>query len=804
MSLAQYRKKRNFKKTSEPEGTIADTQSRLFVIQKHAASHLHYDFRLELHGVLKSWAVPKGPCLDPAVKRLAIEVEDHPIAYGSFEGTIPKGQYGAGTVMLWDKGTWEALDKNPYKAWKEGHLRFNVQAEKVKGRWDLIRFKEKQWFLIKYQDEYARKQDEYDLTVSLPNSVNSKIPFRKTVKKPDIKFPKGLKKTSFPDFIAPQLATLVDKPPEGRDWLHEIKWDGYRILAFKNGSEVILKSRNNKDWTDSFQSIADAIGQLPFEQIILDGEVVVLDKEGRSNFQLLQNALKQENNSPIQVFFFDLLYVEGRDVRKLPLIERKSLLQKILSLDIAGLHYSDHIEEEGDALYRYSCDKGLEGIISKQKDAPYHSGRGQDWLKIKCVKEQEFVIGGYTDPQKTRSGFGSLFLGVYNDKGTLDYAGNVGTGFNAMTLKNLHKQLLKQAIKKNPFNSNPPGYTKAHWVRPVLVCQIAFTEWTEEGHLRHPGFKGLRLDKNALDVVRERETPMKNIQKQSSKTAFKLTHPEKILYPEDKITKQDILDYYEAVSDYMLPYIINRPLTLLRCPSGYEQCFYQRHSNKTTPKTLLSWEDPLDEKHRQYIYLKDKEGLLSLVQMGVLEIHPWGSTIQQPEQPDLIIIDLDPAPEVPWSKVVAAATEIRDYLAEYKLVSFVKSTGGKGLHVVIPIQPDYDWVTIKEFTQVFVQCMEQIKPADYVSKMTKSKRMGKIFIDYLRNQRTATAVSAYSTRARIHAPVSTPLSWDELSDDRRENTYTIKTLPARLSQLKVDPWKDFFRIKQSLRLDDFS
>ncbi|WP_058533952.1 DNA ligase D [Legionella saoudiensis] len=833
MGLSQYHKKRDFSKTSEPKGKVSKEHPRLFIIQKHAASHLHYDFRIELHGVLKSWAVPKGPSLDPKVKRLAMHVEDHPIQYGSFEGIIPKGQYGGGTVMLWDKGTWEPLDEKPYEAYEKGHLRFLLHAEKLNGRWDLIRFKdEKHWFLIKFDDEFAQSQEEYDITETLDRSVISDYtmdeiathydriwsssgeqkvkPKRKrkepAIKKPTITLPKGLTQSEFPGFIPPQLATLVDKPPVGEQWLHEIKFDGYRILAYKNGSEVTLKSRNNNDWTNEFPSIVEAVSRLPFKQVLLDGEVVVLDKDGRSDFQLLQNSLKNNTQSPLVYFLFDLLYFEGYDLRELPLLERKAILSNLLSVNIPVLHYSDHIIKEGDELYHYSCSHALEGIISKLATAPYLSKRSKSWLKIKCLKRQEFVIGGYTLPKGSRAHLGSLFLGAYNKDGTLDFTGNVGTGFTEKSLKEINTLLQENKATKNPFNCKPPGYTTAHWLKPTLVCEVEFTEWTNDGHIRHPSFKGIRLDKKATEVKREVETPLDEIKKEKAplkkaESPFIITNPDKILYPEDKITKKDLLTYYDTVSDYILPYISLRPLTLVRCPSQHTKCFYQRHFNESTPDALMPFEDPSDEEHERYIYLNNREGLLSLVQMGVLEIHPWGSRIDHIEQPDTLVIDLDPAPDVPWSKVVSAALEVREHLGQYQLQSFVKSTGGKGLHVVIPIIPEYDWDTIKEFTHVFVKFLEKLKPNEYISTMTKSKRTGKIFIDYLRNQRTATAIGAYSTRARPHAPVSTPLAWDELSTNIKENSYTIKTLPKRLEQLTEDPWKDFWLVKQSLRLD---
>lgn len=830
MGLSRYNEKRDFSKTPEPQGKQSNENCHLFIIQKHAASHLHYDFRLELDGVLKSWAVPKGPSLDPKVKRLAMQVEDHPIQYGHFEGVIPKGQYGGGTVMLWDKGTWESLDETPYAAYKKGHLRFILHAEKLKGRWDLIRFKdEKHWFLIKHKDKFAQAQEKYDIS-SLDKSVVSNYTMeeiahnydrtwsiageqqvtskRKIKKQPKatITLPSTLDLSEFPEFISPQLATLVDKTPSGAQWLHEIKLDGYRILAYKNNSEINLKSRNNNLWDSIFPSIVEAVSRLPFKQIILDGEVVVLDEHGCSDFQLLQNSLKNNKKASFTYFVFDILYFNGHDLRDLPLLERKAILKNILSADIPLLHYNDHLIKEGKELYQYSCNHALEGVISKLGSARYSSKRSKDWLKIKCLKRQEFVIGGYTVAKGARSHFGSLFLGVYNKQGTLDFIGNVGTGFTEKSLSEINKQLQEHQSSKNPFNSKPPGYTTALWLEPSLVCEVEFTEWTREGHIRHPSFKGIRLDKNASDVIREKETPLEEIKKsnidaKNAEAPFVITHPDKILYPEDKITKKELLTYYDAISDHILPYISLRPLTLVRCPSNYNKCFYQRHFNESTPDTLTPFKAPSDKEDECLIYLNAREGLLSLVQMGVLEIHPWGSRINHLEQPDTLILDLDPAADVPWKQVVTAAIEIRDHLDQYHLKSFVKSTGGKGLHVVIPILPEYDWDTIKEFTHTFVKFLEQLKPNQYTSTMTKSKRAGKIFVDYLRNQRTATAIGVYSTRARPHAPVSTPLAWDELSDRIGENSYTIKTLPRRLEQLKEDPWNDYWLLKQSLRLE---
>lgn len=816
MGLKSYHQKRDFKKTPEPRGRKKQGEKHRFIIQKHAASHLHYDFRLELDGVLKSWAVPKGPCLDPKVKRLAIHVEDHPVEYGNFEGIIPKGQYGGGTVMLWDRGKWLPLDADPDKAYAKGHLRFYLEAEKLHGRWDLFRLnnEEKSWFLVKYNDEFSKPLENYDITVEEPNSVlteqsldeiaeNYEAIWTSKEKKSsnaivdiqaiDKLIPSDLKTSPFPESITPQLATLADTPPNGEEWIHEVKFDGYRIIAFKKNKHVRLMSRNNIEWTKKFPNVVEALQELPMQQVILDGEIILLDDNHRSSFQLLQNAMQEDKKYPFIFYLFDVLYYNKWSLKQLPLLQRKEILEHILPKDHPILKYSDHIVGHGKAVFEKSCKAGLEGIISKQGSSTYLEKRTKTWLKLKCIQRQEFVIGGYSKPQRSREYFGSLFLGYFNDDGELVYSGNVGTGFTEASLKSIYQELRKYRSDKNPFTTTPPKSKEATWVKPHLLAEIEFSEWTDEGRLRHPSFKGLREDKNSSSVGKETMDKTTN-----------LTNPQKILYPEDKISKQDLYRYYEEVSDFILPYIKERPLTLVRCPHDYKECFYQRHFYKSMPKTLCSLpiKNKDDDKSEQYIYLRDKEGLFSLAQIGVLEIHPWGSRIENIEYPDMITIDLDPGPNVLWKEIVVAAFEVKKHLESFQLTCFVKTTGGKGLHVVIPIQPEYAWDEVKNFTHVFVQFLEKINPEQYVTNMAKSKRVGKIFIDYLRNQRGATSVSAYSPRARIHAPVAVPLHWDELTSDSKDTYYTIYTLPKRLQTLREDPWQGFWQIKQSLRLND--
>lgn len=827
MSLDQYQQKRDFSKTQEPKGQVAALQNFLFVIQKHAASHLHYDFRLELNGVLKSWAVPKGPCLDPKIKRLAMHVEDHPVEYGNFEGIIPKGEYGGGTVMVWDTGLWQPLDDDPHQAYKEGHLRFELKAQKLKGRWDLLRLKkeDKSWFLIKYKDRYAKSLNDYDITITKPNSVLSKQSLEEIAenfaaiwtrkgsqkakpsalkKKPTKKIKLELPESPFPKTLSPQLATLVDKPPQGDNWLHEVKLDGYRILALKEGKKVNLLSRNNKEWTDKFPNIVAEISRLAIKNVIIDGEIVLLDKTNRSSFQLLQNSLKEGSQAPFIYYLFDLLYYERYDTRTLPLLERKKLLASVISKITPNLRFSDHIIGHAKEIFSEACHYELEGIISKQIASPYTAKRSKSWLKIKCLKQQEFVIGGFSPSTVKGKYFGSLFLGFYNHQRELVYSGKVGTGFTEATVKSLSTQMRKLVTDKNPFSSKPPGLKTATWLKPKLIAEIQFTEWTDEGSLRHPSFQGLRIDKKAKEIIKEREVPVEKIAntKAAKKNSFIITNPQKLLYPKDGITKQDLLSYYETIHRYILPFVSKRPLTLVRCPETFAECFFQKHYNRSTPSALqaVAVKNKKTPGHEEYIYLDNREGLLSLVQMGVLEIHPWGSRIDNLEYPDIITFDLDPAPELPWNKVVKAAFVVKQTLEQFNLKSFVKTTGGKGLHVVIPIKPTHNWDVIKNFAHSLVLFLEQEDPDKYTTSIAKKRRQGKIFIDYLRNQRDATAIAAYSTRARPHAPVATPISWDELSKNSKDTAFTIHSLPPRLDSLKTDPWEEFWKIKQTLKI----
>ena len=798
-SLERYQAKRDFRRTPEPAGRVHAPAGFSFVVQKHHARRLHYDFRLEMDGVLKSWAVPKGPSLDPADKRLAVHVEDHPIEYGGFEGVIPQGQYGGGKVLLWDRGTW-IPEGDPSAGYRKGHLKFRLEGVKLRGGWNLVRMDGKNWLLIKEKDDAAGTGD---ITEERPESVLG-VEGPPRVWESD----RGARAVSrrrprtgsaMPDAPEPELATLVEKPPEGDDWLHEIKFDGYRVLCRIDGPDVRLITRRAKDWTESFPTLARAARQLPVRGALIDGELVVLDARGISSFQSLQNALGRGREKDVVYYAFDLLHLDGRDLRELPLSERKDMLARILRKAPRTIRLVEHVQGEGPIFYQQACDHGLEGIVSKRRESRYASGRTQDWLKVKCLDRQEFVIAGFTDPEGMRSGFGALVLGVH-DRGRFRYAGRVGTGFTATTLEDLHARLKKIQRKSSPFEK-PPAGRAAHgvrWVEPRLVAEVAFSGWTDDGILRQARFEGLREDKPAAEVVVERPRSP-----EPAPAGFKLTHPDKILYPGQGITKRDLAAYYQSVSDWILPHVVGRALSLVRCPEGQgKTCFYQKHDHDGTPDVLRRVRIPegtgTGKGVGTYLSVDGLPGLLALAQMGVLEIHPWGSRVDRLEKPDRMTIDLDPAPDVPWSRTVETALALRARLRELGLECFVKTTGGKGLHVVVPLQARQSWDELKEFSGAIAREFVRAAPQQFVATMTKSKRAGKIFLDFFRNTRGATSVAAYSTRARPGAPVSAPVSWEELPRVTSGDAFTLADVPARLERLRSDPWKGFFEIRQSI------
>jgi bifunctional non-homologous end joining protein LigD len=864
MALELYRRKRNFKTTPEPAGKLAGSRRKgwSFVIQKHAASHLHYDFRLELNGVLLSWAVPKGPSLDPNDKRLAMHVEDHPIEYGGFEGVIPPKQYGSGTVMVWDRGTWTPKG-DAVEDYEKGKLKFELDGEKLKGGWMLVKSRggkyggDKAWLLIKEDDEYARRAPDALVVDDQPSSVVSgrsleeiaadqdrvwhsnksvadnvkggAVRKKKTSSAPALAKIKDAVRAALPALITPQLATLVKEVPAGAEWVHEMKYDGYRMLCRIEDGEARMYSRTGKEWTANFNTIARAASRLGVTSAWLDGEVVVMQADGRSSFQALQNALSVDNAARFHYYLFDLPYLDGYDLTGVPLLERKRLLEKLLAPAKGMLRYSAHVEGSGTEFYHGACRLQLEGIISKRADSGYQAGRNRSWVKVKCAMRQEMVIGGYTDPEGSRKGLGALLLGVYED-GELRYSGKVGTGFDDATLKALRVRLDKLTQDKPPFANPPRGaeVRRAHWVKPRLVAEIAFTEWTSDGTLRHPSFQGLREDKKAAEVVREWPEPAPAAGENSApppKAAGKtkaapgkapkktrsadqegprvagitLSSPDKLLYPEAGVTKLSLAQYYEAVGEWILPHLVNRPLSLVRCPNGWDkQCFYQKNADAHVHQDIKRVAVETSDGPAQYMMANSTSALAALVQMGVLELHPWGSRSPKLGFPDRIVFDFDPDDAVGWSEIVEAARLVRTLLDEIGLRSFLKTTGGKGLHVVVPIQPSLSWDAIKGFSRAIAQLLSRTFPDRFTDKITRRSRRGRIFIDYLRNAEGSTAVSAYSPRARAKAPVATPIAWDETSIDVRFDYFNVLNVPARLKKLKADPWKEFFKVRQSV------
>jgi bifunctional non-homologous end joining protein LigD len=622
----------------------------------------------------------------------------------------------------------------------------------------------------------------------------------------------GARKSKLPAFVQPQLATLVDSVPQGDEWLHEIKFDGYRVLCRIENNRAIFLTREAQDWTGRFGALVEAAQRLPVHQAFLDGEVVALEENGKTNFQLLQNSLKQNNPATLVYFVFDLLYLDGRDLTHSPLEDRKKLLKRILKQKrvskVLGppLRYSEHWIGQGDDLYQESCRKGLEGIISKKADQPYRSGRSRDWLKIKCSKNQEFVIGGFTEPAGSRSGLGALLVGVHDNQGKLLYAGRVGTGFTQQSLKELRSRL-NSLERKSPAFINPPKGADArgvHWVEPKLVGAVAFAEWTTDNLLRHPSFQGLREDKPAAQVTREnmnhrKKSPAASSQDNVEIAGIKLTHPDRVIYPDQGITKVELAHYYEQVADWMIPHLKGRPLTLVRCPEGYKkQCFYQRHVTESLRDPIRSIRVKEGRSTVSYVAVDSAAGLVALVQMGVLEIHTWGSRQDRLERPDRLIFDLDPDPALPWKQIKEAAETLRDRMSGLGFSAFVKTTGGKGLHVVVPIIPKQDWEAVKLFAKKVAEDLVREAPQLYTATMSKSKRKGKIYIDYLRNTRTATAVCAFSTRARANAPVSVPVHWRELATDIRGEYFTIRNVPQRLARQRTDPWAGYEKARRPI------
>jgi bifunctional non-homologous end joining protein LigD len=825
MGLQTYNARRSFDKTPEPKGTKAEQQGSSFVIQKHDARRLHYDFRLEMDGVLKSWAVTRGPSLDPEDKRLAVHVEDHPLSYGDFEGVIPRGQYGGGTVIVWDRGTWRPVG-DARRGYRKGHLEFELDGEKLRGRWHLVRMHGKpgesreNWLLIKGEDEEARHRGGADILEERPESVktgrsveavaakpgdtwNSRPVSKKAAastsgKKQAHALPKGARKQAMPSFVPPALAALKPKPPDGARWLHEIKFDGYRLQARLNQGKLQLLTRSGLDWTEKFgRAVIGALKGLPVERVLIDGEIVVERDNGASDFSALQQDLSEGRSDRFVFYAFDLLHLDGSDLRGAALSERKTLLEKLLPAGDPHLRYSQHFEESGALVLEHACRLGLEGVVSKVRNSKYVSGRKGEWVKSKCSMRQEFVIGGYTVSSASDHAIGSLALGVYeNDK--LCHVGRVGTGYTGEAAEMLLDRLKPLGRKESPFGDTLTAFARRdlHFVKPELVAEVEFRAWSADGNLRHASFRGLREDKPAGEIEREEKAVSET---QAPQSKIKFTHPDRLYWPDDGVTKQGLADYYAQVWRHMAPFVVNRPLALLRCPEGIEgQRFFQKHAWRGINKAVEQIRDPGDRGGEPLIRITDFDGLMALVQSAALEIHPWGATTANWEKPDMITMDIDPADDVAWEGVIGAALELKRRFEEAGLAAFVKTSGGKGLHVVAPLKPQAGWAPVKAFAKAMAADMSKAEPEKYLSVATKAKRQGRIFIDYLRNGRGNTAVAAYSARARPGAAVSAPLEWSELTAEIGPAHFTVNNMGARLSGLKKDPWDGFFAAAEPL------
>jgi bifunctional non-homologous end joining protein LigD len=867
--LSTYNEKRNFGITSEPRGRKAQSGGFSFVVQKHAATRLHYDFRLELDGVLKSWAVTRGPSLVPGEKRLAVQTEDHPLDYGDFEGNIPKGQYGGGAVLVWDRGTWKP-EGDPHKGLAKGHLDFALDGTKLHGRWHLVRLKPRprekndNWLLIKSDDEAARHAGDADILeekalsaktgrsieevaadadsdvwqsnrgdvpaatkkkalsprarAAMPLESKALPKAEAPTKKPasgaskpaaapkkkesplDLKIPKGARKAKLPGFVEPYLASLAERPPGGAGWLHEIKFDGYRLQAEIDRGRVTLRTRRGLDWTEKFRGIAYELATLPADTALIDGEALVEDAAGISDFSGLQAALSEGREAAIVFYAFDLLHINGYDLRPLPLTERKRVLAELLAAygDKGRLRFSSDFGVGGDRLLQHVCRLGAEGIVSKRADEPYRSGRAKGWLKAKCADRQEFVVAGYVPSSTSNKAIGSL-VAAYYDNGKLMHAGRVGTGYSMKVAQELYKLLEPDRVPKPPFPDALPAEARrdARFVEPKRVIEVAFRGWTAGDQIRQAAYKGLREDKLPQEVVRESTGRVSDPVPSKPAPAIHLTHPDRVLWPEAGITKQGLADYYVSVWKWIEPHIVKRPLSLVRCPTGISQgCFFQKHEWKGMDRNIELIRDPKDGE--KLVSVSDLEGLLAVVQASALEIHPWGSTGDDLDHPDRLIFDLDPGDGVAFADMIAGANEIRDRLAAMSLESFAKTSGGKGLHVVVPLTPSAGWEEAKDFCRVVAESMERDAPQRYTSTVTKKERKGKIYVDYLRNGRGATAIAPYSPRARAVPGIATPLAWDELPSLTAADVYTLGNIENRMAQLGPDPWEEMSKITQML------
>lgn len=788
--LKEYNKKRDFQKTSEPSGKVENkkTENLTFAIQYHLARREHYDFRLEFEGVLLSWAVPKGPSFNPKDKRLAIKVEDHPLDYANFEGTIPKGEYGGGTVMLWDEGYY--LPLNDFKkGLKQGSLKFEVFGQRIKGKWTLVKIQSEKeqdaWLLIKENDEYKKNTSgitsfktsvKSGLTsneISSGNKLNNKLPFTN---------------------VKPQLAKLATTIPKG-DWLFEIKYDGYRILSYIENGKVKMITRNNHDYSAKFEQVADSLAKFfKNENLILDGEIVVVDENGKTDFQALQNSIK-DGSHPLTYIIFDILAKGGEDLRELPLLKRKQILSKLLKNSPDNLVFSQQVKGNGEKCFEFAKQNGLEGIIAKKENSKYSEKRGDDWLKIKCYHSQEFVIGGYTISEKKAKQISSLLLGYYDDK-KLVYIGRTGTGINQQEIKELKAKFSRLERKNSPFSNQIDKKINEQiiFLTPKLVAQIQYAEITKDFQLRQASYKGLRIDKEAKQVELEKSESIDNDSNHTYVDDIKISNPDKIIFKQDKISKIEIVHYYEKIAKRMLPFMENRILTVVRCHGDINNCFYKKHPTiKSKYVKNIDITNSEGEKD-QYFYINNKQGLIFEAQQGTIEFHVWGSKVKTLEKPDMMVFDFDPDEKLDLKQLRQGVKDLKKILDALKLKSFLKTSGGKGYHIVVPFSPKADWDTFYDFAKTVATLLEEKYPDKYTTNIRKANRKNKIFIDWVRNGRGATSVAPYSIRARNGARVSCPISWKEL-DTIAPNQLTMQDVLKR----KSDPWKNFFSCKQELK-----
>ncbi|MEO7200332.1 MAG: DNA ligase D, partial [Dokdonella sp.] len=828
--LHDYRRKRDFSRTSEPSGQDGSRANgrAIFVVQLHHASSRHFDFRLQVGDVLKSWAVPKGPSYDPQVKRLAVEVEDHPVSYASFEGEIEHG-YGKGHVDQFDTGVWTTEGDADAQLLK-GHLRFELFGKRLKGGWHLVRSSRKQrqpaWFLIKAKDAFAsdiEADDLLDAKMKRSTHAAAKTPATKAAAKKSTsrhkaaprqrKLPRaslarqaesleGARKTHIgTEFFKPELARLREHPPTGDGWLHEVKWDGYRILAAIADGHVQLWSRNALSWNDRLPDIVQSLQALGLRSARLDGELIALDDHGRSDFNGLQKTLSGQASLPLVYMLFDLPNLEASDLARVPLIERKQLLQRLLAHAPSGLSLSTHTVGNGEAAFAMAVDEQLEGIVCKRIDSPYHGGRGDDWLKIKRLESDEFAVVGFTPPEGSRQGLGSLLLARPDPDVAAGwiYVGRVGTGFSDEHLRRLATELAGKSRRKPPLKlaAIDPLLRDARWVSPKAVVEVYYRGIGNHNLLRQPSLKTMRTDKSAADLADSDRAPAKRAAKAvrssaarapSEAPAITITHPDRVVFADGGYTKQDVVDYYTRVMPWLLPGIVDRPTSVIRCPEGTAKaCFFQKHMIQGLEHIGSKKLKEDTGAQATYIYPLDPTSVIELVQFGALEFHPWGATIAQPDQADRMVFDLDPGPEVAWKSVVSGARLVRKLLQRIGLESFVRTTGGKGLHVVVPLKPACPWPQVKDFTRAFAESLAQAHPLEFISTASKAQRSGKIYVDYLRNSRGATSVASYSLRARAGAPVAVPLRWDELGRLHSGHDFDIKSAPRRLARLREDP-----------------